>query len=255
MGRVVHFEIQADDIERAKKFYESVFGWNVQQWMKKEEKGMNYWGLVTGESGPGINGGMYERATAEEKYYMYDCTIGVEDIDKAVEAVKANGGTITREIDELKGVGFFASAKDTEGNRFAMIEPTDWEMPVKRNAVGWFELPVLDMDRAVKFYETVFDVKLERHPMGPLDMAWFPMMDNGNGSPGSLVKHEFYKPSKEGALLYFTATSGDLNNELGRVEAAGGKICKPRKQISEEYGYMAVIEDTEGNWIALHSRK
>jgi predicted enzyme related to lactoylglutathione lyase len=126
MSRVVHFEIQADDIERAKKFYENVLGWKISQMMKKEEGGMDYWGVETGE-GMGINGGMYDRKTAEEKFYLYDCTVSVEDLDKAVEAVKANGGTITRERSEIPGVGFFASAKDTEGNRFGIMQPTNWQ--------------------------------------------------------------------------------------------------------------------------------
>ncbi len=123
----------------------------------------------------------------------------------------------------------------------------------KGNAVGWFEIPVTDMDRAVKFYETVFEVKLERHMVGEIDMAWFQMVD-GKGAAGSLVYHkEWYKPSQDGALVYFTAYSGDLENELGRVEAAGGKILVPKKSIGE-YGFMAVVLDTEGNRIALHSK-
>lgn len=125
---------------------------------------------------------------------------------------------------------------------------------MQRNVVGWFEIPVTDMERAVTFYESVLDVSLQRQTMGPLDMAWFPMLDGAMGSPGSLVKHDFYVPSQEGPLLYFTAHSGDLRNELSRVEDAGGSVVVPRKQVSEEYGYMAVITDTEGNRIALHSR-
>jgi predicted enzyme related to lactoylglutathione lyase len=127
---------------------------------------------------------------------------------------------------------------------------------MKKNAVGWFEIPVTDMDRAVKFYETVFDIRLSRNLFGKLEMAWFPEVENGMGSAGSLVfNEEFYKPSEDGVLIYFTARSGDISIELERVEKAGGKIIMPRKQISEEYGYMALIIDTEGNRIALHSRK
>jgi len=127
MNRVIHFEIQADNVERVSKFYEKVLGWKFEQMMKKEEGGMNYWGITTGEGGVGINGGMYERATADEKFYLYDCTVDVEDIDKAIEAVKANGGTITREKGEIPNVGWFAGAKDTEGNRFGLMQPTGWQ--------------------------------------------------------------------------------------------------------------------------------
>jgi predicted enzyme related to lactoylglutathione lyase len=126
MSRVIHFEIQADDVERAKKFYENVLGWKISQMMTKEKGGMDYWGLETGD-GPGINGGLYERSGADEKFYLYDCTVDVKDIDKAIEAVKANGGIITKEKMEMKGIGFFAGAKDTEGNRFGLMQATDWK--------------------------------------------------------------------------------------------------------------------------------
>ncbi len=127
---------------------------------------------------------------------------------------------------------------------------------MKNNPVGWFEIPVNDMERATKFYEEVLDFKLERHMMGPLDMAWFPMIQDAPGAAGSLVKHpDFYIPSADGVLVYLTAHSGDLSNELARVEPAGGKVIQDKKQISEDYGYMALILDTEGNRVALHSRE
>lgn len=126
---------------------------------------------------------------------------------------------------------------------------------MQNNVVGWFEVPVSEMERAIKFYETVFDLKLERHQMGPLDMAWFPTVE-GSGAMGSLVYNkEFYKPSTDGSLLYFTAHSGDLANELSRIEKAGGKVLQPKTLITEDIGYMALFIDTEGNRLALHSRK
>src|SRR3989344_4121463 len=120
MSRVIHFEIQADDIERVKKFYGNVFGWQISQVMKKEEDGpMNYWAITTGESVPGINGGLYERPVdGEKQFYFYDCTIGVPDLDEAIEGIKANGGFMIKEKMKIPGVGWFATAKDTEGNQF-----------------------------------------------------------------------------------------------------------------------------------------
>lgn len=122
-----------------------------------------------------------------------------------------------------------------------------------KNPVGWFEIPVTDMARAVKFYEEVLQIKIDVHPFGELEMGWFPGGD-GPGASGALVKHkDWYKPTMDGTLIYFTAHSGDLNIELGRVEKAGGKVWVPRKPIGE-YGFIAVFSDTEGNRIALHSR-
>jgi len=124
------------------------------------------------------------------------------------------------------------------------------------NVVGWFEIPVNDMDRAVKFYETVLSVKLQRNQLDGLDMAWFPWEDEGLGCSGSLVHNpDFYKPSADGTLVYFTPRSGDLAIELGKVESAGGKVLMQKKLITEEIGYMGLFMDTEGNRIAIHSRK
>jgi predicted enzyme related to lactoylglutathione lyase len=129
-------------------------------------------------------------------------------------------------------------------------------MKPKNNAVGWFEIPTIDMDRAIKFYETILGYKLQRNKMGPLDMAWFPSIENGLGSTGSLVCHkDYYKPSSDGVLIYLTSPSGDISTELSRINEAGGKIIQPKTLISEDIGYMGLFIDSEGNRIALHSRK
>ena len=126
-SRVIHFEIQADDVSRAKNFYEKVFGWKVEKMMDKEKGGgMDYWGVTTGPDGtPGINGGMYERPD-ENMLHTFDCTISVENIDEAIEAIKSNGGKITREKSEIPEIGWFTSAMDTEGNMFGLMQPTGW---------------------------------------------------------------------------------------------------------------------------------
>ncbi len=121
--------------------------------------------------------------------------------------------------------------------------------------VGWFEIPVTDMDRAKKFYDTVFEVDIQVHQMNELQMGWFPFAENKMGASGSLVRHkEWYKPSDTyGPLLYFS--SRDVQEQLHRVEKAGGTIVQPKKLIAKDIGYMAVFIDTEGNRIALHSRQ
>lgn len=141
-------------------------------------------------------------------------------------------------------------------SRLLVLTPNTIHMEISHNVVGWFEIPVSNMERAVKFYETVLGLKLERHQMGPLDMAWFPWLEDAPGSPGSLVYHpENYKAGTDGVLIYMTAHSGNLSEELKRVEPAGGKILNAKTYISEDYGYYALVLDTEGNRIALHSRK
>ncbi|MFI5205943.1 MAG: VOC family protein [Candidatus Paceibacterales bacterium] len=132
MPRPIHFEIQADDPARAAAFYEKTLGWKITQAMKKEDGGMDYWMIETGEKGtPGINGGLYQRPAEGEMFYLYDCTIDVADLDAAIKAVKENGGTVSlmkgEEKSEIPHVGWFASCKDTEGNRFGLMQPTEWK--------------------------------------------------------------------------------------------------------------------------------
>lgn len=117
--------------------------------------------------------------------------------------------------------------------------------------VGWFEIPVNDMARAKQFYETVFKVELKEVDLGGFIMAWFPDNNGGPGATGSLVKQETYIPSQEGTMVYFM--SEDVQNELDRVEDAGGKIYHPKTKISDEHGFMGAFIDSEGNRIALYS--
>lgn len=120
--------------------------------------------------------------------------------------------------------------------------------------VGWFEIPVNNMNRAKQFYEAVFSIKIQLHDFNGLKMGWFPMVPNKKGITGSLVEHEAYVPSAtDGAVLYFS--SADIVTELDRVADAGGKVLQSKKQIGEGHGFMAVFLDSEGNRIALHSQQ
>lgn len=102
--------------------------------------------------------------------------------------------------------------------------------------VVWLEIPVSDMDRAKAFTKLFFKVKINIVDFGGLLMGWFPDRGNANGVTGTLIKQKSYIPSQEGALVY--CGSKDVQNELDRIEKAGGKIHQPKTQISPEHGYM-----------------
>ncbi len=125
---------------------------------------------------------------------------------------------------------------------------------MKNVTVGWFEIPVKDMDRAIAFYEKVFVCQLDKQDMGDFQMAWFPWEESGKGAGGSLVYHkEFYETSGHaGTLIYFS--SEDCEVELGRVVEAGGTIQIPKRLIAPDIGYMGVFLDSEGNRIAIYSQ-
>lgn len=122
------------------------------------------------------------------------------------------------------------------------------------SAISWFEIPVSEMDRAEKFYQAIFDVKLTPMELPDLEMRMFPLEDPAKGTGGALVfSKDFYKPSSTDGVLIYLNANPDVQQVLDKVEKEGGKIAVPKTQISEEYGYMAVIIDTEGNRIGLHS--
>ena len=116
------------------------------------------------------------------------------------------------------------------------------------NPVVHFEIPVTDMDRAVRFYEAVFATKLTRQEVDGYTMAFFPRADGKPGASGALAKGDVYVPSKSGAILYFDVPA--IEPVLERALAHGGKVLYPKKDIGEA-GFVAEIEDSEGNRIAL----
>jgi predicted enzyme related to lactoylglutathione lyase len=122
-----------------------------------------------------------------------------------------------------------------------------------KNAISWFEIGTNDLARATKFYETIFGVTLNPLDMDNIKMRMFPIEDM-MGVGGALVDSGgFHKPSAtDGPLIYLNGNP-DVQKVLDKVEAAGGKIMVPKTEISPDYGYMAVIIDTEGNRIGLHS--
>ncbi len=122
----------------------------------------------------------------------------------------------------------------------------------KSNAIGWFDIYVNDMDRAVTFYVAVLQQKMESigDPTGETQMMAFPTDMAVYGAGGALVKSPHGQPGPGGTMVYFSAE--DCAVEASRVEAAGGKVLRPKFSIGE-FGWVALCEDTEGNLFGLSS--
>lgn len=119
MPRVIHFEISADEPDRAVKFYTDVFNWSMQKWDGPQE----YWLVKTGEdSQPGINGGMMRRQAAMT-YTNHVNTIDVPSVDEYVARVADHGGTVMVPKMPVPGIGYLAYCLDTEGNMFGIMQP------------------------------------------------------------------------------------------------------------------------------------
>jgi predicted enzyme related to lactoylglutathione lyase len=119
------------------------------------------------------------------------------------------------------------------------------------SAINWFEIPVTDFDRATRFYGAIYATDLPARDTGTVHMAFIPY-EQGNGIGGSLVSGPGYTPATNGIKLYLNA-GDDLSVMLARVEAAGGKILEEKHEIAPGVGFCALIEDTEGNRVYLHS--
>jgi len=121
----------------------------------------------------------------------------------------------------------------------------------KSNPVVYFEIPVIDMDRATKFYSTVFNFKFDSTIIDNNIMALFPFTEKKSGISGALAKGEIYKPTKDGVLIYFNTVNIDETLRLANVN--GGQILYPK--TDNGIGLVAEFEDTEGNRIALYQSK
>ena len=128
MGRIVHFEIHVDDMERAKKFYGEIFGWRFEDWT--DFAGMPYFGAVTGDSSEhGIDGALMQRQgpPPEKNQPMngFACTMGVEDYDSIEAKILSNGGILAMPKYALPGMAWQGYYNDTEGNVFGIHQPDE----------------------------------------------------------------------------------------------------------------------------------
>lgn len=116
--------------------------------------------------------------------------------------------------------------------------------------ISWFEIAASDFERAVKFYENIFEEKLQVFAFGELKLGVF----SDSKSIGGAICYEakWYKPSADGTIIYLNANP-DLLTVQNRIENAGGSIIQPKKLIAPGRGYMCLFLDSEGNRLALHS--
>lgn len=116
MSRVIHFDLSADDPERAAEFYRSVFDWKINKWEGPEE----YWLIQTGtEENPGVTGGVAGRIKPEDTTAV---VFDVESVDEASKKVVEAGGTIREGKKAIQGVGYLIMCRDTEGNTFGIMQ-------------------------------------------------------------------------------------------------------------------------------------
>jgi uncharacterized protein len=128
-----------------------------------------------------------------------------------------------------------------------LSQPPGAVMP---NPVNYFEIPVNDMARAMRFYEVVLQTDVELTEIDGHPMALFPFDQNAAGITGALAQGKSYEPGRQGVRIYFKVT--DIDATLQRAVAAGGRVLYPKTSIGE-HGLVAEFEDSEGNCIAIRA--
>lgn len=124
-------------------------------------------------------------------------------------------------------------------------------MNIEPSALTWFQIPSTDFRRAVNFYSALLQTELREENMNGVDEAVLPF-DGTQGIGGSVTGDARLKPSMDGAVVYLKI-SGDLDAALDIVNTAGGQVLMPKTILGPEMGHIALIRDTEGNRIGLHS--
>lgn len=126
-------------------------------------------------------------------------------------------------------------------------------MNTQTNSLNWFEIPVVDMQRARHFYQVAFGIHMEDMSMPGMEMVSFPYEGGSGKVAGALVKSDMHKPSAEGVVIYLNANP-DMTEIVSRIVAEGGNVVMPKTLITPEIGNMAFFIDSEGNKIGLHSQ-
>tara|TARA_R110001592_G_scaffold313768_3_gene589230 strand:- start:212 stop:619 length:408 start_codon:yes stop_codon:yes gene_type:complete len=120
-----------------------------------------------------------------------------------------------------------------------------------KNYISWFEIPAINFQKAVVFYNHIYGIEMESFTNGDHTMAIFP---SDAGISGAIVAGPGSVPSENGPLLYLNG-GNDLNNILSKVDEAGGRVVMAKTFINDDSGYFAIFIDSEGNKLALHSKK
>ncbi len=263
----IHIEIPADDIERAKKFYTELFGWEITKF-DMPESGMDYWGInIAGEckDQPNISGGLMKRQNTEHQITNYTV---VDSVTESLEKIEKSGGKIIMPIMEVPTVGKFSVFSDTEGNVSAVWEnnvecvekcektENKSEKPNtnKKNSSIHFEIPADDVERAKSFYENVYGWKIDKVEMEGCDMNYWGVNVTGEDRKktkpsvcGGLMKR---KNEAQKGILNYVVVNDEVETFVPEIEKLGGKIIVPVTEIPK-VGKFVIFQDSERNTLAI----
>lgn len=149
------------------------------------------------------------------------------------------------------GLFFHLLTSCSDNSKSTVSQDEKETMLTKSNPVVYFEIPVNDIDRAIKFYTFVFNFEFDKEIIDKNEMALFPFAEENSGISGALAKGEIYKPTKDGVVIYFKTEN--IDETLTLATSNGGQMLYPK--TDNGIGFVAEFEDTEGNRIALYQAK
>ncbi len=237
-------ELQTTDEAGAKKFYSTVLGWRTGDY---PGAGVKY--TLWKNQGKDVGG--LAQACKEGIVPRWLAYVTVTDVDATASKAKAAGGRLLMEPLDVPTVGRIAVFEDPQGAALGIIQPLNKATARGANQIVWCDIPVKDLDRAIRFYSAVLGAPVKKQQCEGMSFGLLPHAGEGAISGCLSPSSEGNEPSSRGALIYLNC-GGRLDQAVAAVEPNGGKVLKPKHQIGP-HGFRAIVLDSEGNRIALHS--
>jgi uncharacterized protein len=235
-------ELVTTDEAAAAKFYSQVFGWQAEDF---PGVGMKY--SVFKHRGKGV-GGLMKRPNDQcpPNWMGY---VTVANVDETAKKATDAGAKLMMPPFDVPTVGRIAVFQDPQGAALGIFQPAKDAGSCARNRIVWCDIPVSDLDRAIRFYSALLGSLVQKHEEGGMTFAVLPHEEHEVG--GCLTLGHENKPSASGPLVYVSC-QGRLDEAINAVAPNGGKVLKAKHPIGP-YGFRAIVLDSEGNRIALHS--
>jgi hypothetical protein len=243
-GQFCWNELQTTDEASAKTFYSAVLGWQTAAFPGTDVK-YTLW------KNNGNDVGGLAQACKEDVASRWLGYVTVADVDATASKAKAAGGRLLMEPFDVPTVGRIAVFEDPQGAALGIIQPLSKATTCGANQIVWCDIPVKDLDRAIRFYSAVLGAPVRKEQCEGMTFGLLPHAGEEAISGCLSPAGEGNEPSSRGALIYLNC-GGRLDQALVAVEPNAGKVLQPKHQIGP-HGFRAIVLDSEGNRIALHS--
>ena len=236
-------ELMTSDEAGAMSFYSEVFGWQAADF---PGVGMKY--TIWKQNGKDVGGLMQRPSDDIPSHWIGYVTVA--DAEATTRRAQQAGGQVLMPALDVPSVGRIAMLQDPQGASLGIFQPLEKPAACTANQIVWCDIPVKDLDRAIRFYSAVLGAEIKKDQHQGMTFATLP--HTGSGVSGCLSPgFEGNEPSQRGTMIYLNCHAR-LDQAIAAVQPNGGKVLQPKHPIGP-YGFRAVVLDSEGNRIALHS--